>query len=105
MRGKKTQGSQLSKYVTFQVADVHKPLLSTARAADAGYDSYYGKDGGYLKHRDTGDTIPIYRRENLYFVRMWLRHDKTNVEEQYKVNTGEGEAGAGSHQGFQWQGK
>ena len=69
----RTAGSNRAKDIIFQVADVHKPFLSTAKAADAGYDTYYGKDGGHMAHRDTGDTIPIYRRGDLYYVKFWLR--------------------------------
>ena len=34
------------KKIIFQLADVHKPLLSVARAADAGFDCLLGKEGG-----------------------------------------------------------
>ena len=73
-----TQGSRLAKNITFQCADVHKPLLSTACAADAGYDSYYGKVGGYMEHRETKERIPMHRRDNLYFIKMWI---KPNAEQ------------------------
>ena len=46
-----TQGSRLGKKLTFQCADIHKALLSTVCAADAGYDSWYGKTGGMMVHR------------------------------------------------------
>ena len=29
-----------------------------------------------MRGRRDGDIIPIYRRENLYYVKMWIRHDK-----------------------------
>ena len=60
-----TLGSRFSKDIVFQVADIHKPLLSTAKAADAGYDSFYTKDGGYMINRDDGHRIPIIRMEPL----------------------------------------
>lgn len=48
----KTRGSETSKLVTSQVADVHKPLLSTARMADMGFDAEFTSRGGWIRHRD-----------------------------------------------------
>ena len=68
-----TAGSQATKKITFQCADIHKPLLSTACAADAGYETRLRRHGGYLEHSETGDRIPIYRRDNLYYLTMWIK--------------------------------
>ena len=68
-----TSGSQVPKQITFQCADIHKPLLSTACAADAGYETRLQQQGGYLEHVETKDRIPVYRRENLYYLTMWVR--------------------------------
>ena len=43
-----TVGSMIPKQITFQVADVHKPLLSITACSDMGYDCYIGKHGGSL---------------------------------------------------------
>ena len=67
-----TAGSREVKHITFQCADIHKPLLSSACAADAGFDTWLGKEGGVMRHRDSKEEIPIYRRDNLYFVDMWV---------------------------------
>ena len=40
----------------FQVADVHKALLSTARCADMGYECHLGINGWYLEDAATGDN-------------------------------------------------
>ena len=68
-----TEGSSMRKRIHFQVAEVHKALLSTAKAADMGYDSYYGKKGGYLEDTQTGERIPLHRRGDLYVLRMWIK--------------------------------
>jgi hypothetical protein len=38
-----TAGSATAKRITFQVADVHKPLLSITACADMGFDCFLGR--------------------------------------------------------------
>ena len=64
----------LTKLMNFQVADVHKALLSTARCADMGYDCHLGTAGGYLEDSKTGERIPIRRDGDLYIMEMWVRN-------------------------------
>ena len=64
-----TIGSAVGKRITFQVADVHKPLLSVTDCADMGFDCYLGDKGGHLIDRQTEERIPLERRENLYVMR------------------------------------
>ena len=56
----------LTKRMHFQVADVHKALLSKARCADMGYDCHLGTTGGYLEDAKTGERIPTKRDGDLY---------------------------------------
>ena len=70
-----TVGSLVSKRITFQVADVHKPLLSVTGCADMGFDCYLGEKSGFLLDRVSGERIPLERRENLYVMRTWVRQD------------------------------
>ena len=70
-----TVGSLAPKRITFQVAAVHKPLLSISGCADMGFDCFLGKEGGSLRDRSTGETIPLLRKGSLYVVRMWVRQD------------------------------
>ena len=83
-----TVGSGKSKRITFQVADVHKPLLSISGCADMGYDCYLGKKGGHLVDTETGEMIPLERRENLYVMRAWVRQDPTVSVSQPFVGPG-----------------
>ena len=78
-----TKRSRLPKKIVFQCADVHKPLLSTARVADMGYEYVMGKHGGKLVDLQTGDQIPLHRRGSLYFMKAWVRDDAV-------VNNGQG---------------
>ena len=70
-----TVGSLAPKKIVFQIAAVHKPLLSISGCADMGFDCYLGKEGGSLRDRTTGETIPLVRKGSLYVVKMWVRQD------------------------------
>ena len=70
-----TLGSRSCKRIVFQVADVHKPLLSISGCADMGFDCYLGDKGGYLLDRHSGEQILLERRENLYITRAWISQD------------------------------
>ena len=68
-----TIGSMIPKRIVFQIAGVHKPLLSITACPDMGYDCYMGKEGGSLRDRVTGEVIPLERRGSLYTLKMWFR--------------------------------
>ena len=70
-----TLGAKDPKKITFQVADVHKPLLSISRCADMGYTCHLGKHGGYLEDTETGEQVPLQRKNDLYVMRAWIRKD------------------------------
>ena len=61
------------KRIAFQVADVHKALLSVTRAADMGYQCILGKEGGYLQDVRSAERIPIKRKGNLHVMRVWVK--------------------------------
>ena len=65
-----TVGSLQAKRITFQVADVHKPLLSISGCADMRFDCFLGQHGGKLQNRVTGEVMPLERHGSLYTVRM-----------------------------------
>jgi hypothetical protein len=71
-----TEDSQQEKKITFQCADIHKPLLSVSRCADLGYNCILGKHGGQLVDEVSGEVIPLHRRGNLYVMRAWIKQDK-----------------------------
>ena len=67
--------SKICKRHVFQVAHVHKPLLSISGCADMGFDCHLDDKGGHLTDKETGERIPLGRRENLYIMRVWIRQD------------------------------
>ena len=60
------EGAGAPMMMHFQVADIHRPLLSLSRAADRGFRSR-------LVVRWTRETIPIQRRGYLYIMQKWVR--------------------------------
>lgn len=70
-----TENSVLPKRIQFECADVHKALLSISRIADSGYECILTKSGGRLVDVETGDVVPLHRRENLYFMKAWVKND------------------------------
>ena len=76
-----TENSNTAKRIDFQVAAVHKSLLSITKCADMGFDCVLGKLGGYLVDQVTGERIPIRRKGNLYVMRMWVKQASKMNEE------------------------
>ena len=68
----------------FQVADVHRPLLSLSKAADMGFRSYLDQNGGWLEDVETGECLPIERKGDLYVMNLWVR----GVQQDQPVNSG-----------------
>ena len=64
-----TPGSQVCKKIAFQVADVHKALMSVSRVADMGYNCHLGATGGCLEDLQSGERIPLTRRDDLYYLK------------------------------------
>ena len=67
------EGSASAMMMHFQVADIHRPLLSLSKCADQGFQSHLDYWGGWLEDTQTGECIPITRRGNLYIIQMWIR--------------------------------
>ena len=83
-----TLGAKDPNRIVVQVADIHKPMLSVSRAADAGYECRLGRFGGALIDLRTGEEIPIMRKHHLYVFKAWVRADGKG--------TGDKERGAGN---------
>ena len=70
-----TGGSKIAKRMVFHVADVHKPSLSISGCADMGFDCHVDDKGGHLANKETGEFIPLERREIVYIMKAWIRQD------------------------------
>ena len=58
--------------VLFQIADVSKPLVSVAPICEKGSRVIFGKSGGAVQNIYTGRQIPLYRRNGIYILSVWL---------------------------------
>ena len=72
-----TRNARAPNRITFQVADVHKALLSIDRAADAGFECHLVARGGCLLDTYTGGRVPIARKDKLYVMNAWVKEDQT----------------------------
>ena len=82
------EGAAGSMMMHFQVADIHRPLLSLSRAADQGFRSHLDKNGGWLEDTKSGEVIPIQRRGNLYIMQLWIRASPDEISEPPDPNSG-----------------
>ena len=73
-----SEDSNSPKAIFFQIADIHKPLLSVSRCADLGFQCILGKHGGQLVDEESGEIIPLHRRGNLYVMRAWIRENDSS---------------------------
>ena len=71
-----TLGAKQPRRITCQVADIHKPLLSVSNVCGAGFECRSGKAGGVLRYLQTGEDIPIERR-NLCIIKACVKADRT----------------------------
>ena len=58
--------------LTFQVADVERPLIAASHLTEAGNEVSLRKTGGVVKHIKTGKKINVQRRGGIYVLRMWI---------------------------------
>ena len=50
-----TEGAPAATRMAIEVADVHKPLISLSKCADAGFESKFGKTAGCLIDAEGGE--------------------------------------------------
>ena len=73
--------------MTWQVADIQKPLLAVTALTKTGHEVRFRQSDGEIVHTATGRTIKFQRKGGLYVLTLWM---KTRDE---------------GEQGFQRQGK
>ena len=70
-----TRGAPGPNRITFQVAEVHKALLSITRAADVGYECHLNANGGlligYLERRSSSNCQK--QKGNLHVMPAWVK--------------------------------
>jgi hypothetical protein len=58
--------------MTWQIADVERPLIAVSHLSAAGNKVVFTKTGGEIVNNATGKTIRIQRKGGVYVLRMWV---------------------------------
>ena len=64
--------------VTFQVAEVNRPLTSVAKICDQGNRVVFGAQGGYILNVKTGKMTQFQRESGVYTLNLWLKAGGTS---------------------------
>ena len=80
--------------MTWQIADVERPLIAVSHLSMANNRVVLERDGGEIVHKVTAHKIKVLRKGGVYVVRMWVPQRKTQ-------ETG----GSQEAQGFQGPGR
>ena len=59
--------------LTFQVADVHKPLIAVTQLTAAGNELRLYKNGGRVINPKTGKEISFGRKNGVYVLNIWVK--------------------------------
>mgnify|MGYP007048843449 CR=1 FL=1 len=63
-------------YMTAQVTEVNKALLSVSKLAGKGCRVVFDEGNSYIENKVTGDWIPMEERNGMYFRKMWVGRDQ-----------------------------
>ena len=61
------------KLLSFQVCDVHKPLLAVSRLCEAGNAVVFHPAWSYIENLRTGEKTTLEQRDGLYELKVWMR--------------------------------
>ena len=65
-------------YMTAQVTEVNKALLSVSKLASKGCRVVFDEGESYIENKATGDWIPLEERNGMYFLKMWISKEQTS---------------------------
>jgi hypothetical protein len=71
VRGQTEEGETLS--ILFQVTSVDKVLIAVSKLTAAGHTVNFEKHGGVIIHGVTGRRTEFTRKNNVYYLRIWVR--------------------------------
>ena len=79
-----TQEWSLPKGISFEVAPVHKTLLSVSRMVENSHRVVFDNDWSYIEDVETGERTTLIERNGLYVLRAWVRARKKSSPEAPK---------------------
>ena len=65
--------------MTWQIAEIERPLIAVSHLSAAGNKVVLGKDGGEVVHEGTGRRIKVLRKGGVYVMRMWVPQRRSDV--------------------------
>ena len=70
--------------LTWQIADVERPLIAVSHLSEAGNEVVLKKHGGEVINEKSGKRIKLQRKGGVYIMRMWVPQKKDTAD-----NTGD----------------
>lgn len=64
------------KGIAFQIAPVHKTLLSVSQMVDNNHRVVFDDEWSYLEDKATGEKTTLVRRNGLFVLQAWVRPRK-----------------------------
>jgi hypothetical protein len=65
-----------NRKVTWQLAEVQKPLTAVGNVCDQDAICVFGKRGGFIRSMETGEMTTFNRKNGIYVLKMWMRSSK-----------------------------
>ena len=59
-------------YLTAQVADVNKALLSVSTLVGQKCRVVFDEDESYIENKNTGDWFPLEQKNGMYVLKLWI---------------------------------
>ena len=59
-------------YLTAQVADVNKALLSVSKLVGKGCKVVFDGDESYIENKASGDWFPLEQKNGMYVLKLWI---------------------------------
>ena len=78
VQGLDVAGDPLS--ITYQLADVQRPLTSIADICDSGARVVVGQGGGFIFNIQSGKVTPVSRSGKLYELDVWVRRPQNATD-------------------------
>ena len=60
----------------FQVAGIHKPLVSVSKLINNGWRVIFDEERSYLLHKATGDTIDLKSERGIFTIEAFVEPNK-----------------------------
>ena len=70
------RGGSTEQLLSFQICEVHKPLLSVSKLLSVGKAVVFHPDWSYIEDLVTGEKIDLVAKDGLFELHCWVRPDE-----------------------------